>query len=92
MLVYIYSKKGCGRCDKAKDKLKNHFKVEFKNKNLSEYVEFHDGWREDGSISVLAHWAACNRAVPMIVIDDNSYDYAGAMRELKRRKSGKAKQ
>jgi glutaredoxin len=82
MVVHVYGKKGCGKCDAAKDKLRR-MGFDFEEHNLEYHVSHHDGWRNDGSVDVLAAYSAMN-TLPLIQVEDRFHDYSGAMRELKR--------
>lgn len=80
--VEVYSKKGCRICDAAKDKLER-LGVLFRTFDLQEIIAHHSGWREDGSIEVLAAYAMIDNRMPVIRIGGEFHDYPGAMRRLK---------
>jgi len=51
---------------------------EYDEKSYQYYVTYHDGWRRDGSVDVMA--AKCyygDDAVPLIQHNGQIYDYAG---------------
>jgi len=81
--VTLYSKQNCGLCSAAKDKL-SRLGVEYQVRDIDYITSLHDGWREDGSIDVMAGHSTINNHIPMIQIDDRYYNYTGAMKELKR--------
>jgi glutaredoxin len=82
MVVEVYSKKGCDRCEKAKEKL-TRLGLEYREHDLGYHVQYHEGWREDGSIEVLAAHSEMD-ALPLFRVGDQFMDYAGAMKVLKR--------
>lgn len=81
MVVHVYSKEGCGRCTRAKEKI-TRMGYEYAEHNLQYHVEYHEGWRDDGSIEVLAAHAQTN-SLPLIRVGDEVLDYAAAMKALK---------
>ena len=85
MDVKVYGKKDCGLCAAAEDKLKR-MNIDYEKHDIAEASTPHEGWREDGSIEVQALHCQINMMIPMIVIDQRSYNYTSAMRELKKRK------
>ena len=82
MTIDIYSKQGCGICDAAKDKM-GRLGLEYQTHDLLQVIEPHQGWREDGSIEVLAAYALLNNKLPVIKIDAEFHDYPSAMKRLK---------
>lgn len=83
-MTIVYGMESCNKCELAKEKLVKHFKIEFEEKSYNNYVTFHDGWREDGSIDVMA--ARCfhgENAVPLISHNGTIYSYPGLVRTLK---------
>lgn len=85
-MVRIYGLPECGKCDAAKDKLRR-FKINFEERSYSHYVAYHDSWKEDGSVEILAARSFYgDHAVPLIESEDGRvYDYPGFMRVLKQR-------
>jgi glutaredoxin len=81
MVVHVYGKEGCGKCDAAKDKLRR-LGVSYQEHSIDYHVRYHEGWREDGSIEVLAAHSEKN-TLPLIRVGDEFYDYAAAMKCLK---------
>lgn len=81
MKINIYSKPGCGKCEAAKDKLRK-MGFDYREHNLAYHIAHHDGWRNDGSIDVLAAHADLDD-MPLIGIDNMIYSYSGAMKILK---------
>ena len=86
--IDIYSKKGCGICAAAKDKF-SRMGLDYSSHDLQTTIAPHMGWREDGSVDVLAAYALINNRLPVIRIDGEFHDYPSAMRLLKSlRKAG----
>jgi glutaredoxin len=81
-MIKIYGKPGCGKCNAAKEKLKL-LGLDFESCNLAEYIVWHENWRNDESVAVLAFYAFHNNHMPIISIDGELYEYAGAMKVLK---------
>lgn len=84
LAIVLYAKPGCGICESAKAKLAL-MGLAFEVRDLAQGLATHPGWREDGSVELLAASAMLNNAVPIVSIEGRYFDYAGAMRELKRR-------
>lgn len=82
MTIEVYSKKGCGICEAAKEKL-SMMGLSFRTVDLQEVIDYHPNWREDGSVDVLAGYALVGSKVPVIKIGDKYHDYPSAMRVLK---------
>lgn len=82
MTIAVYAKKGCGICDAAKDKL-GKMGFSYSAFDLQTTIEPHEGWREDGSVDVLAAYALIGNKLPVIRIDSEYHDYPGAMKRLK---------
>lgn len=85
----VYSLPNCGKCNAAKEKL-DIFHIDHEEKPYQHYVTYHGGWRDDGSIDVVA--ARCfygETAVPLIEHDGKFYDYPGFMKKLKKIKKSK---
>ena len=80
--IEVYSKKDCGICASAKDKLRK-MELPFDTFDIETAVLPHEGWREDGSTDVLAMYAMIDNHLPVIRIDGKCTDYANAMRQLK---------
>jgi len=91
MEITVYSKDKCGKCEAAKDKLQK-MGLTYTTKDLQEASEVHEGWREDGTINLMAAMLLLTPtgdpadALPTIQINKEYFDYPQAMRELKRRK------
>ena len=84
MNVTIFSKENCKLCAGAKDKMVR-MGVEFEVRDIEYLTEVHEGWRDDGSVTILAAHALKERMIPMIQIDEGYYTYTEAMKELKGR-------
>jgi hypothetical protein len=83
-MTIIYSMPNCGKCDAAKDKLSRFFNIDYEERSYKEHVTYHDGWRNDGSLDVLA--AKCfygDKAVPLMSHDGEMYDYPKLVKTLK---------
>jgi len=88
-MTIIYSLPNCGKCDAAKQKLEM-FNIEYEERPYKNYVTYHDGWRNDGSLE--ATTARCffgEKAVPIINHDGKFYDYPGFMSFVKKQKKNK---
>lgn len=83
--IEVYSKAGCAICAAAKSKLER-LGLPFVSRDIEAAVEPHEGWREDGSVDVLAMYAMIDNHLPVFRIDGECIDYAGAMRRLNARR------
>lgn len=81
MRIIIYGKTGCGKCEAAKAKMKK-MGIEFESRLLEDAIAHHDGWREDGSVGVMAAHSMMD-TMPLIEIEGIFFDYPGAMKALK---------
>lgn len=79
--IRVFGKVNCGKCLSAKEKLKM-MGFAYSDYDLMSHVVHHEGWREDDSVSILAAHADLD-TMPIIFIDDEYYDYSGAMKVLK---------
>ena len=82
MNIIIYGKPGCGICESAKKKLEM-FGLPYEYREMEQYTVYHEGWREDGSEDVLAAYSYRDHKMPLLKIDDQWFDYPGAMKYLK---------
>lgn len=82
MTIEVYGKKGCGVCSAAKEKLQR-MGLSYSDRDLESVTRPHAGWRDDGSIEVLAALSLLDNRLPLIKIEGSYYDYPGAMRRLK---------
>lgn len=82
MVIQVFSKPGCGKCEAAKDKLKR-MGLEYAEHNLGYHIEHHDGWREDGSVEAMAAHTLLD-TLPIFKVENDFHDYPSAMRELKK--------
>lgn len=78
----IFSKENCGVCQSAKDKLQR-LGIEYEELDIEYFTDVHEGWRDDGTVDVLACHAWLGMKIPMIMIDGSPYDYPGAIARLK---------
>jgi len=89
--ITVYSKEKCGKCEAAKEKLEK-MGFEYTVEDLEKASEHHEGWRDDGTINLMAAMVLLTPtgdpkdALPKIRIGKEYFDYSGAMKELKRRK------
>jgi glutaredoxin len=89
LTIQVYSKPGCGICEAAKDKL-DRMGFPYETRDLTQTIEPHEGWREDGSIELLAAYALIGNRVPILKIGAEYHDYPSAMRKLKTLRSERA--
>lgn len=85
MNAIVIGKKECGVCDAAKKKLEL-LKIPYDFVDIEEVLAGRKGWREDGSVDVLAYFSWNNRVIPTLVLDGKPYTYSAAMKFLKERK------
>jgi len=85
MTIVVYTKQGCGICQDAKDKL-DLMKVPYTVKAYEDILNPHPGWRTDGTVEARAMAALIGDKAPMIVINGAPFEYAAAMKEVKRLK------
>ena len=82
MTIEVYSRKGCGICDAAKEKL-GLLGFPYRSFDMERFTEFHEGWRDDGSVDLIAAYAMFDSHLPLIRIDGAYFDYPGAMGRLR---------
>ena len=88
--IIVWGKKGCGKCDKAKEKLV-HMDMSFSYKDAEKYFhEADEDWRTDGRVEAKALYCDNNEeALPIISIRHDSekhtaYLYGEAMKVLRK--------
>jgi len=82
-MVVMYGKKGCDRCDRAKEKLVR-MGVAYEYVDATEMMEPHDGWRDNESVELLAAYYLYY-SLPLFRFDDEPIvDYSAAMAKCKR--------
>lgn len=81
MTISVYSKDGCGKCVAAKDKL-NKMGYDYKEYNLEDFTVYHEGWRNDVSVPLMAAYSDMD-TLPIISINDDYMNYPSAMKRLK---------
>ena len=81
MEVVIYGKEGCPKCVKAKNKADGYGIIKDYRK-ASEYTEYHEGWRDDGSVEVKAWAELTSGELPFIQIDGKFCRYEEAMKMM----------
>ncbi len=82
MTIDVYGRKGCTFCKAAKEKL-DIMGLDYKMLEFERFVEFHEGWREDGSVELMAAYAMFDHRLPVIRVDGKYLDYSGAMKRIK---------
>jgi hypothetical protein len=83
--IVVYTKPRCKLCASFKEKLRDHLKVLFAERDLDRSLRVSDTWREDETDKLAAGHAYLDGAVPFVVIDKVAYKYAAALAEIKRR-------
>ncbi|GHS93120.1 hypothetical protein FACS1894139_01770 [Planctomycetales bacterium] len=81
MTVHVYGKKGCGKCEAAKDKLRR-LGFDYVEHTLAYHVAHHDNWRNDNSVEVMAAHTQLD-TMPLIKVGDQITDYPNAMKILR---------
>lgn len=82
MDVVVYSKKGCGICQKAKEKL-SMFGLDYDEKELNSLIQPHQGWEKDESVELLAAYLFHGSRLPVIRLGEEYHDYPSAMKRLR---------
>ena len=77
MVIMIYGKEGCGKCESAKEKM-----VRLGLDYGYAHIEEHAGWRDDGTVEAMVHYTL-EEDLPVISIDGDYMTYPVAMRALK---------
>ena len=81
MTVGVYGKKACGLCEAAKEKLQL-LGISFKEYEIAETLQWHEGWRDDDSVEVQACHSDID-ALPVITVNRKAMSYPQAMKLLK---------
>jgi len=84
--IDLFGKPGCSLCEAAAGKLKL-LGLEFSKHEIAQYIEHHEGWKNDGSIAISSAYFMHGQTLPIIRIDGEYYTYAMAMRRLRREKT-----
>lgn len=87
-IIYLYTKPGCQLCQAAKDKL-DAMKRPYIARNINEYLNDHEGWRQDESVTIRAGWAMIDERLPLLFVDGQPMSYPETMRLLRGRKEGR---
>ena len=87
MIIQIYTKPGCGICEYAKDKLIK-LGLAYEERNLEYHTQYHEGWREDGSVEAMAAHLFFD-SLPLFKIDGEFYTYRCAMCILRKKQEEK---
>ncbi len=85
MEIVVYTKPGCALCRNFKDKLLNHLKVPFGERDLAHSLQISDTWKRDSTARLAAAHAYLDSAVPLILIDQRAFTYVRALVEIKKR-------
>jgi len=80
--ITVYGKPGCSICAKAKEKLAL-LGLPYAEKHLANAVRPRHGPIDDEAIDLLAAYMHLGSTLPMLRIDEEYYDYPGAMRRLR---------
>jgi hypothetical protein len=80
--VEVFGKYNCDVCERFKSRVEK-MGFDYKFDYVDKYTVHHDGWREDGSIGILAALELNNGIVPIARIDNEYYNYAKAIKKLK---------
>jgi glutaredoxin len=81
MVVTLYGKDGCDRCDKAKQHIDSMgFRYDYHS--IEYHTNPHKGWKDDGSVEVLAH-AQIDSSLPVINIRGEFFNYSSGLKVLK---------
>ena len=89
-MIVVYGKEGCGKCEAAKEKLRR-LGIDYEARDAAEAMALHEGWREDGTADLRAASEAFDGDLPLLRVGGVVYDYAGAMRAIKHRRSEMAR-
>ncbi len=84
MQITVYTKKDCGLCADFKDKLVNHLKVPFAERDLADAKLQCETWRTDGTVDVIAAHAMIDEKMPLVLIDGRPFRYAQATAHIKK--------
>jgi glutaredoxin len=79
--VIVYGREQCKLCVAAKDKLQM-MEVPFRFELIDTYIAYHEGWREDHSVEILATYRL-HETLPVIKIDGLFLSYPLAIKHLK---------
>ena len=88
MIIKVYSKKGCEKCDSAKKNIKL-MGFEFEEHSALYHGELHNGWKENNSVDFKSLSVMTEGQLPIIDIDGRCYSYSEAMLKLKELKKDK---
>jgi len=89
MNIIVYGKPGCKKCDSAKEKL-DKMGLPYEFKFLPALVVWHEGWREDESVALLAESTLRDGDMPIIWINGRFYSYSEAMKDIKEARNAAA--
>ena len=81
MIIAIYSKKDCGKCKSAKEKLER-MNLHYEEHDMEYHTTYHENWRDDDSVDVLAAHSDMN-ILPLLCVDGVFYDYPEAIKVIK---------
>lgn len=72
MSIIVYGKENCPVCDRMKEFLTKRG-IEYAYDHAEKYMEWHEGWREDGSIELKAFNELNGGLLPIVRIDGKLY-------------------
>lgn len=85
-MVNVFTKDNCDKCNSAKEKL-HRLNIEFNERPYEFYTNYHEGWREDGSVDVLTALTFFGDSnIPVIEEDGRFFDYPAFMKKAKQSK------
>lgn len=90
MEIEVFSKENCGVCQRFKDRVTD-LGFSFVSRNIEDYINYRDDWRELKSYEVSASLTMNNNIPPVIRIDGEYYTFASAMKKLKEIKADENK-
>lgn len=87
MKIYIFGKKGCGKCESAENKIKNIFKLDYRKVDMEEVNPPPKDWRDINMRGAMFLYTD-TETLPIIGIDRGNgvevFDYPQAMKLLKK--------
>ena len=88
--INIWGREGCGICKRFMKRL-DDMGFLYNKHDIDKKIVHHDGWKSDGSVSVLAAMHCYNNSYPPVIeINGIFMSFAGAINFLKGVKDGKA--
>jgi len=84
MVIKVYSKPNCKKCESAKKKLEL-MGLSYEEHSIDYHTTVHKNWRHDRTAEIMGAQSQID-SLPMLEIDGQFYDYPGAMKKLKGKK------